>query len=377
VSELRILKGRCGNCGSKLQAKSHSLEKVVACPKCKAQVMLSAAVALSQESSPSSSRLFSFNCPNCGSASEFAYSLIGKAVTCPECEQQILLPTPGSNQGPPGRKKRIDYAEKERCPKCGSTDFRAMTAVESQEFYGAGQAFILSRPRICKNCGHGYEAQPSSGGCYAMMSFAALGVVVGAGICILGVVLPFLAFGDDHVQLSALWVIGRSAIAVLFGVSMVSGSARVFWKCRAYLRAGENELKPLTPSLTKTVAPADPLSGDTATGLKSDGRPTMPKTSRVGAIALLGLGVGAVAVNLLLLAFMNQFFPVVLAFCPGFFLLGVAGLWKPALANFLLVATGLTTGKETDYPASVRVIGSVLFFVGFAVGLAIAIAISG
>jgi len=37
----RILNAECGNCGYKLQVKTHSQEKVVACPKCNSSVKVS------------------------------------------------------------------------------------------------------------------------------------------------------------------------------------------------------------------------------------------------------------------------------------------------------------------------------------------------
>lgn len=40
MARLHVMTGRCENCGAKVQGKSHSTEKVISCPKCKAPVVL-------------------------------------------------------------------------------------------------------------------------------------------------------------------------------------------------------------------------------------------------------------------------------------------------------------------------------------------------
>jgi DNA-directed RNA polymerase subunit M/transcription elongation factor TFIIS len=199
MTEARVLHVRCGNCNTALRVKTRVAERTVTCPKCNSSVTVSDATA---------SESLATNEPN-----------------------------------QPDAEERLKYGEKNRCPKCGSDRVRRMSAAELQEFYG-GNPFVLSPPRKCSSCGHGYEAIPSAAGCYTMMALSALGVLVGAGFVVLGILAPFIVRSDDKVEVNPLWVIGRSIIAVLFGGSLIYGSFRGFSKYRGHLQRRKAEPGP-------------------------------------------------------------------------------------------------------------------------------------
>src|SRR5262245_35262775 len=97
-------------------------------------------------------------------------------------------------------------------------------------------------------------------------------------------------------------------------------------------------------------------------------------TSRKGALTLLGLASAAIALNIAMVAALERFFPVAVSVCPGLLLIGVAGLVRPELANFLLVDAGMMKGDKSAFARSTRLIGGGIFVVGCAAGLITALA---
>jgi hypothetical protein len=100
---------------------------------------------------------------------------------------------------------------------------------------------------------------------------------------------------------------------------------------------------------------------------------TQPTLSRKGALALLGLAGAAIAVNIALLAAFDLLFPVAVSLFPGLLLVGVVGLVKPDLANFLLVDVGLMKGDKRAFPVATRLTGGAIFVTGCVAGLLIAV----
>jgi hypothetical protein len=91
---------------------------------------------------------------------------------------------------------------------------------------------LLPAPRLCKSCGHGYEVIPPTAGCYVVIVFSALGVLLGAVLVVFGILAPFfILLSNDRL----LWVIGRSIAAFLLGGTLIHGSVRGFSKYCGFL----------------------------------------------------------------------------------------------------------------------------------------------
>jgi hypothetical protein len=161
-------------------------------------------------------------CPKCGHKLKFADEHVGRRARCQKCEHAFLLPDLGGpaptrdcagDRGdrthrsveaanfatqtclatPPaeikGENQRpFPVGDKRQCPRCGSADVRAMAAAELNEFYGRN-AFVLTAPRRCRSCGHGWEVRPTKFGCYVMIAFSAL-----LGVCSIGAALGAAAY---------------------------------------------------------------------------------------------------------------------------------------------------------------------------------------
>jgi uncharacterized protein (DUF983 family) len=102
-------------------------------------------------------------------------------------------------------KHRTDIGAKMKCPKCGSDQVRAMSRAEMNEYLGGGDRFVLSVPRKCTVCGHGYKAIPSKAG-YAVLFFA---VLVTLGLVVLG------ALGSGLPLFAICWLIAGCLILTL------------------------------------------------------------------------------------------------------------------------------------------------------------------
>lgn len=63
------------------------------------------------------------------------------------------------------------------CPKCGGTDVRAMTHLQTLAFYGDDR-FVVSPPRRCRGCGHGFELSPSAVRGWVTIGVGLFGLVV-------------------------------------------------------------------------------------------------------------------------------------------------------------------------------------------------------
>lgn len=146
-------------------------------------------------------------------------------------ESSPSTPPPESAPGSPLKK----FGEKNRCPECGNDQVRAMSNAEMRQYFGTVRLlwgslemqrnpFVLSAPRKCEKCGHGYEIRPTRAGCVAMMLLSALVVLplgLGlTGVAVFGIVGAFLFpaslpswFGGAGIFASVLVVIGGAAIS--------------------------------------------------------------------------------------------------------------------------------------------------------------------
>ena len=117
------------------------------------------------------------------------------------------------------------------CPKCGAAS-RAMTGAETTDFYGYDR-FVLTRPRVCLNCGHGFEARPSRAGCYLMVAVAAVGVLIGVAFAVGGPYLVLLSARDPALDSfdRAKHVFGGIALcaAGVWWVRRSWNTARRYW----------------------------------------------------------------------------------------------------------------------------------------------------
>lgn len=67
------------------------------------------------------------------------------------------------------------------CPKCGGTDVRAMSHHQTVAFYGDDR-FVVTPPRRCRGCGHGFELPPSAARGWATVTVGVFGLVVVAAM---------------------------------------------------------------------------------------------------------------------------------------------------------------------------------------------------
>lgn len=101
---------RCG-CGTTLRVPASAAGKMVSCPKCKQKVRVPETTATSPASAAShsqgqaaqssatpavSAESILISCA-CGAAMKVAAEHVGKAVACPKCNQQMIVPGPGAS----------------------------------------------------------------------------------------------------------------------------------------------------------------------------------------------------------------------------------------------------------------------------------------
>src|SRR5262249_55916786 len=132
------------------------------------------------------------------------------------------LPQPAK---PGGQSK---YGDKKRCPNCGSNAVRGMTRKEMISFYGSN-ILVLSVPRKCRACGHGYEVIPSKRVCVIMMMLAAAETLIGALLSMGGFV--WWAMGGEQV-----WG-GEVCGALVFGFALIGHSMVVYGRYRHHLKS--------------------------------------------------------------------------------------------------------------------------------------------
>jgi hypothetical protein len=125
--------------------------------------------------------------------------------------------------------EQIEVADKDQCPKCGSRDVRAMSSKETKEFYG-GDVIVLTAPRLCRSCKHGWEARPSKLGCYVMIAFSVLGMLLGIGLIV------FVFVAHLYWWASGKWKWVYLCGGVGLGLTMLCGCAVTYSKYAAYLR---------------------------------------------------------------------------------------------------------------------------------------------
>jgi hypothetical protein len=114
------------------------------------------------------------------------------------------------------------------CPKCGEPKTRPMTPVETTSFYGFDR-FVLTRPRKCLECGHGFEVLPSLAGCYTMVGVAA------AGVC-LGLVLMAVGLFGSYLMAAKCGTVGQLKAAAGAVGLLTAGPWWVVRSCRVSAR---------------------------------------------------------------------------------------------------------------------------------------------
>lgn len=119
----QVLNGECGQCGSRLQVKTHSSEKVVDCPKCNHRVTITATSTTLAAAAPrpavpvAKPKRYVFGCPNCDSDVDVEHNRIGQTTTCRSCEQPIRVPEPRRRS----RRDDEDYDDEPARPAPGLT----------------------------------------------------------------------------------------------------------------------------------------------------------------------------------------------------------------------------------------------------------------
>ena len=114
------------------------------------------------------------------------------------------------------------------CSNCGGGSSRPMTGAETTAFYRYDR-FVLVRPRICLGCGSGFEVQPTRTGCYLMVAFAALGVVIGVAFIVGGPLVSWMAVQDPKLDSA------KRVKFVLGGIAMLAVGG---WWVRRSWRVG-------------------------------------------------------------------------------------------------------------------------------------------
>ena len=119
---------------------------------------------------------------------------------------------------------RLVAGDGKTCPKCGCASVKTMTDEEAWAFHGFTRLVVV-RPRMCRNCGTGFDPPPSLGSRVLMASVAGLGFAIGVAVIVLAIWMCSLAVVGD------LEPVERVVFALSFPCLSLIG---LLWCARCY-----------------------------------------------------------------------------------------------------------------------------------------------
>lgn len=126
------------------------------------------------------------------------------------------------------------------CPKCGSSDTRALSNLEANRFYG-GDRFVFVLPRKCRSCRAEFEPRTSRGGAVVMLVAATAVAVFGLACVAVGPVMAWFAYtADGGTMYDRVKMLVFAPFPMAIGLIVIRGARRTAAKYAPLARRGSS-----------------------------------------------------------------------------------------------------------------------------------------